>query len=785
MAPEQASGRSSETTERSDVYSLGVILYEILTGKTPFAAASITELLDKVATALPATPRAIISNIAKPLEAVCLKALAKDPGDRYQSTRELADDVRRFIADEPVSACSEPFSIKAARWARRHRTAMVTAASVLVVLVVALSTGAALLAQANQKTGEQKNIAEANAAQAEANAVQANTNYEHALATVNDYFTVISENRLLNVPGMSPLRNELLEGALDYYSDFVARGEDDEELQIEFANAHSRIARIRQSMGMHDKARESINECLAIHARMQAKGAAGLSVHLHAKVIMQLSGLEKSLGNSKETESNINRAIQLLEKQHEQNPADLLALQQLATCVSDLSQFYFETRNVADAIPTSDRSVKLARELVKLLGDMPSDVDAIDFKKIANGRAILAKGLATHSMLLRTVGQHEEASRLIDEAISTHENLLKLSDRATLRASLGGCFQTQGMLLRRMGKPKEGEVALKKAIEIRRRLVGDFPTLPDYKYMLSLSQTSLGVLHWNFGEFPEALALYNKSRSIQERLAADFPNVPVYQEDLASTFNNIAIIHRQQEQYDDANASYTAGIAVREKLTKLLPNSVYNAATLGSAYRNMGRLLRAQDKHEEALSWQEKSITQLEATRKRIGKDPRVEDYLRRAYRDRAETYCDMNRHGDAVDSWTKNWEMEVGAEKHWVAMQRARSRVLTNDYKTATTEAAEILLNKDADSETIYDATRIYSLSLAAVNKDDTLTPAEKKTFSDQFTEKAIAALKAAHQVKYFEDSNARESLMTNSDLDPIRTLKEFKEFVAQFKSE
>ena len=124
MSPEQA--RGEPTGPASDVFSLGLILYAILTGKSPYADAVLqgADLWKAVREAAVVPPRRRDPGLPGALEAICLKALAARPEDRYSTARALADDLSKWLADEPVGACRDPFAERARRWAKRHRTAV-------------------------------------------------------------------------------------------------------------------------------------------------------------------------------------------------------------------------------------------------------------------------------------------------------------------------------------------------------------------------------------------------------------------------------------------------------------------------------------------------------------------------------------------------------------------------------------------------------------------------------------------------------------------------------------
>jgi hypothetical protein len=153
MSPEQAAGQAA-LVPASDVYSLGTTLYSLLTGVAPFPEpreASLREVLEKVRHGQFRRPRQIQRTIAPALEAICLKAMALQPEDRYASAGELVTDLEHWLADEPVAAYREPWLGRLRRWGRRHRLLVTGLAAALVVGLAGLTVGLVVVTGLNRR----------------------------------------------------------------------------------------------------------------------------------------------------------------------------------------------------------------------------------------------------------------------------------------------------------------------------------------------------------------------------------------------------------------------------------------------------------------------------------------------------------------------------------------------------------------------------------------------------------------------------------------------------------
>jgi serine/threonine-protein kinase len=230
MAPEQARGERDAVGPGADVYALGAVMYHLITNQRPYRGPTAIDVVRQVIAGPPPAPREVAGLVHPALNAICLKAMARLSADRYTSALALADDVERYLADEPTSAWREPWTVRGRRWVSRHRTLVTTMIAVALVTSACLVIATVLLTAANKREREAK---EETAQQRDESA----RHYRMARRAVDRYHTEVSEDLLLYEPGMEQLRRRLLAAAREFYAEFAVQRVDDPEAKAELGRA--------------------------------------------------------------------------------------------------------------------------------------------------------------------------------------------------------------------------------------------------------------------------------------------------------------------------------------------------------------------------------------------------------------------------------------------------------------------------------------------------------------------------------------------------------------------
>ena len=242
-SPEQVLARRGIVDHRSDVYSLGATLYELLTLRPPFEGRDRNELIQEIANDDPPALYALDRSVPSALETIVLKALRKDPADRFGTAQEMADDLQRFLDRRPILARRPSPAERLRTWSRRHPSIVGVGVVALIVLSAASTVSTALVRREQAKTLAEQRKAESAYRRERQRAEEAETRFRLARRSVDELIRV-SEEELAHRPGMEGLRKRLLASALAYYQEFIDQRRSDPAAQAELRDTTRRVETI-------------------------------------------------------------------------------------------------------------------------------------------------------------------------------------------------------------------------------------------------------------------------------------------------------------------------------------------------------------------------------------------------------------------------------------------------------------------------------------------------------------------------------------------------------------
>jgi serine/threonine-protein kinase len=596
MSPEQAEGRLDLLGPQSDVYSLGATFYILLTGRAPLNGTDAAEVLLKVQRGDFDRPRAVNANVPKPLEAICVKAMALKPADRYASPRALAEDIEHWLAGEPVSAYPEPWADRARRWARKHRTLVASATVFLVVgLMGSVGFGAVVTAK-NRELARQTQRAE----KREQMAIKAVERFRDA---------VVDESVLKNNPALGELRKKLLKEPLVFFQSLRAELEAENETRPEalarLAEAAHDYAHLTQEIGDIQDGLRSHVESLAIWEKLVRDHPAKTEYWDGLATIENCRGIMFSdTGNLDQALESYAKALAIWERLARESPGVIDFQSALALCHDNIGSLQSDTGHPEQARESYTKGLaireRLAREnpdvtvLQGLVAGSHHNIGELlsDTGHSEQALESYAKSLAIRGRLAR---ENPSVIKFQSDVAKTHNNIAKVQ-----------CDT---------GHPDEALASYVKALAIQEHLSRENLSVTELQRDLAVSHHNIGGLQSEMGHQDQALESYAKALAILERLARENPGVTEFESNLAETHNSIGVLWGQTGHPDRALESYTKALAIRERLARANPESPDYASKVGGTLSNIAdidldakRFEQARDKLQQAISWQKKAL---------------------------------------------------------------------------------------------------------------------------------------------------------------------------------
>jgi serine/threonine-protein kinase len=579
MAPEQAEGRAKAVGPAADIYALGVILYELLTGRPPFRAASIWETLEQVKTVEPVPPSRLVPKLPRDIEKICLKCLQKEPSRRYSSADALAEDLRRFLEDLPVRARPVPAWERAARWARRKP---VHAALLAVVCVAAASLiGGGLWYSA--RLHEALNEADVGRCQTNLQRKRAEMNFRKAREAVDEMLTQVAQEELADIPRMGPVRERLLGKALAFYQGFLLENGEDQTIRKEVARASSRVAEIQALLRHHPEAEAAYRTAIALCSSPKVPSPDAGDRAAVARYQGELASLLVEVGRYREAAEALDQCTELLEGLRSELPDAMNYNSHLTRVHFTRGRLLLGLRDIDGSRSAYAASVTLGELLVAR------------YPEVADFQGELARGLASLGLLQP---DPREADRRFLRAIGLLEKLCEEKPAvARYRHQLGRTLLNRGVRLHGSGALSEAERCYRGVISTYDKLAADFPERPDYREHLAKGHNNLGELLAATGEPAAAERAYRTSLRLKKGLAAAHPDVPDYRSAHGTGLATLGQHLTDSGRLDEGRALVQQAIAEHRAALAKVPSHPNYRDEARKAYEFMAKILGREGDH--------------------------------------------------------------------------------------------------------------------------------------------------------------------------------------------
>ncbi|MFQ3651416.1 MAG: protein kinase [Gemmataceae bacterium] len=487
MAPEQASGKIRTISPAADVYSLGAILYECLTGHPPFRGATLLETLEQVRSAEPASPSRLVPRLPSDLCTITLKCLQKDPARRYHTAGELADDLERFLQGKPIVARPIHLLEKWWRVLLRHPLSSTLLAASLVLLLALTALGWQLYVAGwkNHVEKERRRITEEQRN-------DARQQHQKSIRALRQILTKLS-GPLRSHPDLDPLRDEMVRHFKELLQAHHERQMGDPLL---LAEVSLDLARLLGVLGNHPEALESLDTA------------------------------EKLFHEAEKDKDDDSQTSQPATTQ----PPESF----LATLLLERGRLFGQTGKSAEARTTF-------QQVLKLIGDDPR----------TPSQAIAADAWHHLGELALNANDLPEAQRCLENSRDRWTRLQPQRPDAEVQRKLARAFGYLGDVYFRQDDPSRADQAYTRSHELRRALADPSRTQSieaEDRFQLARSFGNFARMQTYFRLHQTAIHFHQQALALQEKLVDDQPRVPAYVLDLVETLHRIAELRLLEDE---------------------------------------------------------------------------------------------------------------------------------------------------------------------------------------------------------------------------------------------
>jgi tetratricopeptide (TPR) repeat protein len=740
MSPEQADGQ--EATEQSDVYALGAILYECLVGRPPFRGATVLETLDQIRRLEPVPIRHQRPTVPPDLETVCLKCLAKEPSRRYQSAGDFADDLHRWLDNQPILARPVGRLERGWLWARRNPGLATATAGIALLLTTAAIGGLAAARYQDKLRGE----------------AQAAAKLEHerrvALRQMLDDTTSLAMAELAHSGRRAAEYPEFFQRVVATYEKLAAEDAADPQAQAELARAWARIAPILASLGRRDEAERAFSQSRILFDEL-ARSDLRFRREAAELRLAEAGELEKrqrypeaiatSLAAAQLFEQELDANTELVPKAV--NARTIAARSAARTQRRDDARAWLEAaERLLDGHPTADAGLNQIDRVARSL------------QNLAAGYFLVDNSERAHALI------HRAAALIPPLAEDPYHRRAAIDALASITMTLGGLHSDKREF-------EKADAAYRQASVYFREWLRRSPADPGVREKFARLLIDRGFALSDLNRSEESVPLLRESCEIYNGLLEDDPNNAHLTMLASDAFGRLEIVLRQLRRFDEARHASDRAIVLTQSSLELAPDQRNGRTNLGGRLVNRSTLERHLNGPAAALVWLDKAEQELQrGHREQPSKMSAV--YLRNLYLKRGQLHHRLQKYPEARGDFERGLQLNHNPADDPVIRAEMALTDLALGRTTEAIAAAHALLTPSARLSVRCEAARV--LSTAASHAD---LPDERRT---ELLNTVCSELTVLHREGYFRSPDVQHDLATSENWTAARARPEVARILA-----